>query len=69
MHAQTHTNNKETRKAERNSKSEEVMMQSGTFLPVKAALCSGVSPILLGKLTSAPACKQTSDALVMQLLK
>lgn len=31
-------------------------MRSGTFLPVKAALCSDVSPMLLDRLTSAPAC-------------
>lgn len=31
--------------------------RSGTFLPVKAALCSDVSPMLLDRLTSAPACR------------
>lgn len=28
-----------------------------TFLPVNAALCSAVSPMLLGRLTFAPACR------------
>lgn len=55
MHAQSHTITKDRIKVERNLKSEKHMRYPGTFLPVKAALCSGVSPMLLGRLTSAPA--------------
>lgn len=43
---------KEMRRAERNDE-----VHSGTFLPVKAALCSDVSPMLLDRFTSAPACR------------
>lgn len=49
---EAHSQEKEMRRAEREDETRSV-----TFLPVKAALCSDVSPMLLDRLTSAPACR------------
>lgn len=62
MDARKERNKKNLSEKEMRRAEGEDEMCSGTFLPVKAALCSDVSPMLLDRLTSAPACRVRTHA-------